>query len=92
MSFYIAIYEHKFYVFLWRYKISLVFTLHFSVQKIIMLTNRLYDDKTEGIPKVLHTIEEIPLGGYFTVFYLISDVYIHPETSVFKKDHNGEIV
>ena len=56
-----------------------------------MLSNRLYEDRTEAIPKVLHTIEEIPLGGYFILFHLLNDIYVHSDISVFHKDMNGKL-
>ncbi len=56
-----------------------------------MLSNRLYEDRTEVIPKVLHTIEEIPLGGYFILFHLMNDIYVHPDISVFYKGMDGSI-
>lgn len=56
-----------------------------------MLSNRTYEERTEVIPKALHTVEEIPLGGYFIVFWLNTDICIHQDSWVSHKTMKGEI-
>jgi hypothetical protein len=56
-----------------------------------MLPNRIYEERTEAIPKVLHTLEDIPLGGYFIVFWLNTDICIYAKSWVSHKTMKGEI-